>query len=62
MNLSEQAAKLTELRDQILSIADAEGDLSPEDAERYETLNAEFDELSGRHEGDWTRAAGEAEI
>ena len=45
MNLNEQAAKLTELRDQILTIADAEGDLSPEDAERYESLNVEFDEL-----------------
>ena len=61
MNLSEQAAKLTELRDQILSIADAEGDLSPEDAERYETLNAEFDELKAAHEADFVRAAEFAE-
>lgn len=61
MNLNEQAAKLTELRDQILSIADAEGDLSPEDAERYETLNAEFDELKAAHEADFVRAAEFAE-
>ena len=61
MNLNEQAAKLTELRDQILTIADAEGDLSPEDAERYETLNAEFDELKAAHEADFVRAAEFAE-
>lgn len=57
MNLSEQAARLTELRDQILTIADAEGELSPEDAERYAELNAEFDELRATHDADFERAA-----
>lgn len=57
MNLSEQAAKLTELRDQIIELADTEGELSPEDSERYESLNAEFDELKAAHEADFVRAA-----
>ena len=57
MNLSEQAARLTELRDQILTLADAEGDLSDEDAARYAELNTEFDELRDAHEADFVRAA-----
>lgn len=61
MNLSEQAAKLTELRDQIIEIADTEGDLSPEAAERYATLTTEFDDLKATHEADFVRAAEFAE-
>ena len=57
MNLSEQAARLTELRDQILTLADTDGDLSDEDAARYAELNTEFDELRAAHEADFVRAA-----
>lgn len=57
MNLSEQAARLTELRDQILTLADTDGDLSDEDAARYAELNTEFDELRATHEADFVRAA-----
>lgn len=57
MNLSEQAARLTELRDQIIDLADRDGELSEEDAASYEALNTEFDELRAQHDADWTRAA-----
>jgi len=57
MNLNEQAARLVELRDEILGLADQDGELSTEDAERYAELNTEFDELRARHDEDWTRAA-----
>jgi HK97 family phage major capsid protein len=57
MNLSEQAARLTELRDQIIDIASRDGELSEDDATSYEELNAEFDALRAEHDADWTRAA-----
>lgn len=57
MNLSEQAARLSELRDQILTLADTDGELSEEDSTRYEALNAEFDELRASHDADFERAA-----
>lgn len=56
MNLSEQAARLTELRDSLISLADAET-LTPEDEARYATELAEFDTLKAQHDDDWTRAA-----
>ena len=61
MNLSEQAARLTELRDQILTIADTEGDLPDADAARYAELNTEFETLRATHDADFVRAADYAQ-
>lgn len=61
MNLNEQAARLTELRDQIIDLADRDGELSPEDATRYADLNTEFDALRAQHEADFVKAAEFAE-
>lgn len=57
MNLAEQAAKLVELRDQIIELAERDGDLPTEDAKRYGELNTEFDALKADHDKDWLRAA-----
>lgn len=61
MNLSEQAARLTELRDQILTLADTEGDLPEADATRYAELNTEFETLRATHDADFVRAADYAQ-
>lgn len=55
MNLTEQAARLTELRDSLISLADAET-LTAEDEARYATELAEFDTLKAQHDEDFVRA------
>lgn len=49
MNLNEQAARLEELRGEILTLAEAET-LSPEDEVRYVEATAEFDVLRATHD------------
>lgn len=55
--LQEQAARLTELRGEILTLADTEGDLPEADAARYANLTTEFEELRAAHDADFVRAA-----
>lgn len=55
MNITEQAARLTELRGQILELAEADS-LDADQETRYTTLTAEFDELRAAHDRDWTAA------
>lgn len=57
MNLTEQAAKLTELRAEIIALAERDGDLPEQDAARYAEALTEFDTLKADHDESWTRAA-----
>lgn len=61
MDLNAQAAKLAELRDAIIALADKDGELSEDEATRYAELNTEFEELRAQHDADFATAAEFAE-
>lgn len=54
MTPEERLARLEELRSEITDLADQDGDLEGDDAERWENLNDEFDELRSAQE-EWER-------
>ena len=55
MNLTEQASRLTELRSEILTLAEAD-ELDETQEARYAEANTEFEALRAEHGSDWTSA------